>query len=281
MPKQQTTESSSSEPWKPAQPALETGLKDAQTLDAGGVGSRVNTSSNVVPLARQSTQAFGNMQTNASANMGGQGLSGQMQGVIDRGGFTGDQKNSMSYLNKVADANPYDLSANPAYGKYRSDTLGDVANQTNGSFSAAGRYGSGAHSGALATGLGRVGTEMDMGQIQSNIGRADNANQQRFSMGQQGFGNVGSAYQGLNMPNQDLLKVGSAYEDLAGRQIDDRNRIFDETQNRPWENLARMNAIASGSGSLGETSSGTSRQPSNLFGQIGGGLLGLTGMLGR
>jgi hypothetical protein len=122
---------------------------------------------------------------------------------------------------------------------------------------------------------------MDMGQIQSNIGRVDSANQQRFNMGQQGFGNVGSAYQGLNMPNMDLLKVGGAYEDLYGRQIDDRNRIFDETQNRPWDNLARLNAIASGTGSLGGTSSGTSRGPSNLFGQIAGAGLGLSGMFGR
>jgi hypothetical protein len=110
-----TTQTSSNEPWAPAQPALATGLNDAQTLYRGGIGSQVNTQSNVVPFAQQSSQAFGNMQGNATANMGGRGLSGQMQGMIDRGGFTGDQQNSMAATSRLADSNPYDLSANPAF----------------------------------------------------------------------------------------------------------------------------------------------------------------------
>jgi hypothetical protein len=61
--------------------------------------------------------------------------------------------------------------------------------------------------------------------------------------------------------------------------MNDKLRIFNETQSKPWENLARLNGIASGAGSLGGTT--TQSQPGQNpfltalgYGASGAGLLG-------
>jgi hypothetical protein len=61
--------------------------------------------------------------------------------------------------------------------------------------------------------------------------------------------------------------------------MNDRLRIFDAQQNTPWQNLSRLNAIASGAGQLGGTT--TSSQPGQNpfltalgYGATGAGFLG-------
>jgi hypothetical protein len=83
----------------------------------------------------------------------------------------------------------------------------------------------------------------------------------------------------MQAPAQSLMQVGAMNEDLATRQVNDKLRIFNEQQNKPWENLARMNAIASGAGQLGSTQT-TSQPGANPFLQtLGYGLTG-AGLLG-
>jgi hypothetical protein len=75
------------------------------------------------------------------------------------------------------------------------------------------------------------------------------------------------------------MQVGAMNEDLATRQMNDKLRVFNEQQNKPWENLSRLNAIASGAGQLGGTQT-TSQPGQNPFltalgyGATGAGLLG-------
>lgn len=279
MGAQKSTTSSSSEPWKPAQPALTTGLTDAQNLYKAGIGGQVNTLSNVTPYATQSTDAFKASENMARANMNGQGLSGQYQGVIGNGGFNQPQMDALSGIRQTATSsfNPYD---NAGFGNVLKQAQDSAMNGVNASASAAGRYGSGMHQGAVAKAVGDVTGGLLNNEWNQFNQRRDTAQQGLFNAGQQGLANVGSAYQGMQAPMDTLGKVGSSYEDLFTRQINDRNRIFDAQQNAPWDQIARLQAIASGFGSLGGTSSGTATQPGgNMFGQIGGGLLALSGLL--
>lgn len=252
---QNTTQVQSNEPWGPAQGLLKQSLSGAQALDKAGIGDQVYKGLTAVPYAPQTTQGMNAIQGNAAANIGGQGLSGQAQDIVGAGGFAPGQQESMNYL-QGAGTNPFDPSQNNAYQGYRNSQLNDVADRVAGYASSAGRYGSDAFADTLATSLSDAGTSMDMQQF----GRMDSLNSQRAALGQQGFQNLGAAYDLGNMPAQDLMTVGGMYEDLSGRQLNDKIRIFQETQNKPWEQLARMNAIGSGAGQFG-TSTSTAQQP--------------------
>jgi len=59
------------------------------------------------------------------------------------------------------------------------------------------------------------------------------------------------AYQASLAPGQTQADVGSKFEDLATRQKNDELRLFDATQNAPWDQLSKYNAIVSGQGQLG------------------------------
>jgi hypothetical protein len=460
--KQTTTQSSVSEPWKAAQPALETGLKDAENLYKSGVGSQPYTGSTVVPFANQTMQGMNSIEGIAKANMNGRGLSGEYQALLNSGGFNSPQQSSMSGIGNFAggggNVSTYGIDRlrgqsmnNPAMSGYQNaaggglgvDTYGQrniasqatrnpamrdfqnfasgggdssnygqrniasaarmpsmseqnlndiasggmldredpnferalaaaqsrAANEINMGASSSGRYGSGVHQGNVARELGdmeatqRVNQYMRerANQVQANqlidqqrqagLGLSlnaansasgiDQANQglrfqganaaanqyssglnqslgalnsasgleqgnrqmqmqgiggmgstyansigqalgaagqsagiqsgnndrqmaalmQQFNAGQQGIGNIGTAYEGLKAPRNDLMGIGSMYEDLGGRLKNDELRIFQEQQNAPWNQIGRLNAIAAGAGSMGGTSTGTAQVP--------------------
>ena len=273
--KTQTT-TQNNEPWAGAQPALNTALGDATSLYQAGGAAPVNTMSTVVPMAGQTTQALDAMQANATANMGGQGLSGQAGGILAAGGFNPAQQQSMEYASGVG-TNPFDLSGNSAYQTYRSNLAGDVTNAVNMNAAGAGRYGSGQHTSNLVNDLTGALSSADLNQMS----RMDSLNRDRFSMGQQGIGNLSTAYDLQNLPIQDLQQVGSAYEDLYGRQLNDQLRIAQEQATAPMRGIEWLNAIASGAGSLGGTSTSTAQVPGQnaLLTGLGYGLSGL-GLLG-
>lgn len=278
--KQTTTQASTSEPWKPAQPALQTGLTDAQNLYKAGIGGQVNTQSNVVPFAQQTTQAMNAGQNMANQNIGGQGLSGQYQGIINNGGFNSQQQEALGGIRNTANA-AFDPMNQAGFGsvlKQAQDAAGGAVNQQ---AAGMGRFGGAAHQGILAKSVGDVTGNLLNNEWNNFNSRQSAAQNQLFNAGQTGMGNLGSAYQGMQAPLDTLGKIGASYEDLAGRQITDRNRIFDAQNNMPWDQLARLNGVASGMGSMGGTSSGTATTPgANPFGQVAGGLLGLSGLFG-
>lgn len=278
--KQTSTQTSSSEPWKPAQPALQTGLTDAQNLYKAGIGGQVNTQSNVVPFANQTMQAMNAGQSMANQNIGGQGLSGQYQGIINNGGFNQPQQEALGGIRNTANAT-FDPMNQAGFGSVLKQAQDSAMNATNSSASAAGRYGSGQHMQGVAKSVGDVTGGLLNQEYNNFLGRQSAAQNQLFTAGQTGMGNLGSAYQGMQAPLDTLGKIGGAYEDLNGRTITDRNRIFDAQNNMPWDQLARLNGVASGMGQMGGTSSGSATTPgANPFGQIAGSLLGLSGLFG-
>jgi hypothetical protein len=98
-------------------------------------------------------------------------------------------------------------------------------------------------------------------------------------MGQQAFGNLGNAYTGMQAPANDLMKIGGMNEDLKTRQMNDKLRIFNAKQNNPWDQLGRLNAIASGAGQMGGTQTQTSPGQNPFLAALGAGAGGL-GLLG-
>lgn len=275
--KKQTTQATS-EPWKAAQPALKTAVSGAQDLYKKGVGGKVYEGSTVIPWDQQTKQGMGAIQQGANANIGGAGLSGQYQGVIDNGGYNAAQLGALNNTRDVANSS-FDVNSNPAFQDVLRQSTEAATNAVNNSTASAGRYGSGTHQGTLGSTVGDLTSRM-VGQEYNNWqGRKDAANSNMFNMGQAGFGNLGAAYQGMQAPATSLMQIGGMNEDLATRQMNDKLRVFNEKQNKPWDQLGRLNAIASGAGQMGGTQ--TQTQPGQNpflsalgYGATGAGLLG-------
>lgn len=272
--KQTTTQTSA--PWSGAQPALTQAIGGAQSLYNSGLGTEIYKGSTVTPWSSQTQQAMGNIEGNANANTGGAGLSGQYQGVINSGGFNGSQLDALNNTRNLANSS---YSVSPELQKVLDAQAAKVGDQVNLNASAAGRYGSGANQSLLAKNVGDLTNSTIFNDYNNWQGRRDAANSNLFNMGQQGFNNLGAAYTGLNAPNQDLMNVGAMNEDLATRYKNDELRIFNEWQNKPWEQLGRLNAIASGAGAMGGTQTTTQPGQNPFLTAAGYGLSGL-GLLG-
>jgi hypothetical protein len=274
--KQTTT--SASEPWKGAQPALNQSIAGAQNLYNAGVGGQVYQGSTVVPWSQQTMNAMGTIENNANNNLTGGGISREYQGVINNGGFNAPQSIAMNNTVKTANSD-FNLDANPAFRAVLGEAQKGATDAVNMNASAAGRYGSGTNQSLLAKNVGNLTNQMVSTEYNNWQNRKDAANNNLFGMGQQGFNNLGAAYTGMQAPATDLMNVGSMYEDLATRLKNDELRVFNESQNKPWEMLGRMNAIASGAGQMGGTT--TQTQPGQNpfltalgYGASGAGLLG-------
>ncbi len=265
------TTSSNSAPWKEAQPALKQGIGAAQSLYNSGTGAQVYGGSTVVPWNGDTQNAMDVTTRSAYGNVDGRGLSGQYQGVINNGGYNAGQLEALNNTRKVANGS-FNINEDPGF----QQVVDQATNSVNGNASGAGRYGSGTNQQLLGSTIGDLGAR----QFQNWQTRKDAANSNLFNMGGQGFNQLGQAYSGMQAPAQDLMKVGSMNEDLQTRQMNDKLRIFNETQNRPWEQLARFQAINSGAGQLG--GSQTQSQPGQNpwlqaagYGLTGAGLLGM------
>ncbi|WP_395774228.1 hypothetical protein [Agrobacterium pusense] len=268
--KQTTTQTSS--PWSGAQPALTQAIGGAQNLYNSGVGSQVYTGSTVVPWASQTTQAMNNIQNVADQNSGGSGLSGQYQGVINSGGYNKAQQDALNNTRNLANSQ---FSVTPELQRVLDAQSSKVSDAVNLNASAAGRYGSGANQTLLAKNVGDLANQTIYNDYNNFLGRRDAANSNLFNMGQQGFNNIGAAYSGMNAPNQDLMNIGAMNEDLATRYKNDELRIFNEAQNKPWEQLGRLNAIATGAGSMGSTTTESKPGANPFLTAVGYGNTGL------
>lgn len=288
--KQTTT--GTSEPWKEAQPALKTGLSDATSLYKSGQGFQPYTGSTVVPYADQTMAGMNAIQNQATGALGGNNPMQQpldfYSGLYGQGGLSADQRGVADQWRNTASGAEMN-NTSPYFEDVLQRSLGDARTGVDLSISGAGRYGSGNHTGVLADRLGGISSQARLGEYMNQQGRMDTARGNLAGLGQQGITNLfgaGSALPGAwtssQMPATDLMKLGTMYEDLAGRTMGDQERIFRETQESPLKAVEWLNAIGSGAGSLGSSQYGTQQQPSpNPFLQIGAGLLGGNSLLGN
>lgn len=311
----QTTQTNSA-PWDGAQPALKQSITAAQGLYNSGTGGQVYTGSTSVPWSQPTQDSMTAMENYGRSNSNGGGSSGQYQNIINNGGLNGTQQsalnnfqgivgnggfdsyqvNALDNTKKVANSN-FDLNNNPAFANVLAQAQRGATDAVNNNASAAGRYGSGANQSLLASNVGDVTGNLVNGEYTNWQNRKDAANQNMFNMGQtgqsnamsalgnvanlgqQGFSNLGSAYQGMLAPATTLAQVGAGVESQNQNALNDKLRIFNAQQSAPWDNLSRLNAIASGAGQLGSTS--TQTQPGQNpfltalgYGATGAGFLG-------
>lgn len=277
------TTTSNSAPWAEAQPYLKAGLSDAQKLYSQGIGGQTYTGSAVVPMSKQTTEA--NRNTEWLANNAFAPLQNNFRTVAattQDGGLNDLQRMSVDRLKPMAQGEM--MNGNPYLDEMIAKNARDMGDAINLSASGAGRYGSGAHQDLLARNIGDMATTARANNYNTERGYMQDAISSLFSAGQQQRQNIyggadamTNAFGAAMAPAEALSGVGAQYEDLYGRQLQDQIRLFEASQNAPWEQLARMNAIASGSGSLGGSSTSVSRSDQGAGGVLGG----LLGVLGR
>lgn len=277
--KTQTTTTNNA-PWSAAQPALQkslSGALSAYNKDPTGQKS-VYTDSTVVPWSGDTQSGMAMIRNGANANSGANGLGGQFQSVINNGGFNGAQMDALGNTRAIANSN-FDINANPAFQDVLRQAQDSARDSVNMSVAGAGRYGSGVHQDTLGGTIGDLTSRMVGNEYTNWQNRKDAANANLFNMGQTGFGNLGTAYEGMKMPATDLMQIGAMNEDLATRQMNDKLRIFNEKNNAPWTQLGKLNAIASGAGQLGGTSTQSQPGQNPFLTALGYGTTGL-GLLG-
>ena len=277
--KSQTT-STNSAPWPAAQPALKQGLTDATKLYKSGVGSQPYTGSTVVPYAQQTIQGMNQQQGAANAAAPAfQDNFRQVAANASNGGLNDLQRGAVDRLQPMADGSM--MEGNPFLDGIIKKNADDIRNQTAQMASAAGRYGSGAHTDLISEKIGEMANtarfnnyNTERGYMQDAIGSIFNAGQQQQNNINGNAGALAGAYEGMMQPGNTLQSIGGNYEDLQGRVMNDQMRIFSEMQNAPWQQIARLNGVASGAGQMGSTGQTTAQGPSKLGSGIGGALAG-------
>lgn len=99
---QTQTQTTQNEPYKSAKPLYDKAMGDALSLYNDGGLVKTNEMSTVVPFAEQTTQSLNALESQANTNLGAGGLADQMQQTINRGGFTGTQKQAVEQLSPFA-----------------------------------------------------------------------------------------------------------------------------------------------------------------------------------
>lgn len=274
-------------PWAPAQPILQQGLNDAQALYKNGQSFQPYMGSTVVPFSQQTqdamnytTDAANGMQPSlynnyfqVAQNAKDYGLNDIQRGVVGR--LTGQATQSF---------NPNDNPGFQSVLKQATDSAGQAVDL---GASAAGRYGSGIHQGKVAREVGNVAGQLTSNEYNDFKNRQDAANASLFNAGQQQQNNINgssealsNAYNAAMAPSQAKMGVGQMYEDLAGRTLNDKLRVWQGQQAAPKNALEWLAAIGSGAGSLGSSQSTTAQGPSSSpFGTALGGLIGLNSLL--
>lgn len=309
-----TTQTTNTAPWPGAQPALSQSISEAQRLYNQGVGGGIYTGNTYADPSRASIDAAEVSGRLGYNNVDGRGLSGQYQNIIGNYGQTGDQRNAvLNYYNTVGSGGYNDAQRNAlsntqglANAKWSvSPELQRIIDQTNADAntnvslanSAGGRYGSGSANSAVADAISKNTNSLLYSDLNNFQTRRDAANSNLFNMGQtgqsnvssalgnianigqQGFNNLGAAYQGLQAPLQNVAQYGQFIDNQNTNALNDRLRIFNSQQSAPWENLSRLNAIASGAGQLGSTSVQSQPGQNPFLTALGYGATGL-GLLG-
>lgn len=99
----QTTQSTSVEPYSKSKPLLNRALQDALSAYKGGFGSNVYTGSTVIPYSKQTMWGMNKLQNLANKNDGSSSaFQKQLQSIMNNGGFNSTQRNAMSGMQGVA-----------------------------------------------------------------------------------------------------------------------------------------------------------------------------------
>jgi hypothetical protein len=264
------TQNSTTNPWEPAQPALQGILGQLQ----GNLGNTGLTSAEGGALNTGVANA-----TNYANQYGGQ-INNYAQNLLNGGGALDQSGNiNSNYQRYVGQTNP--LASNTDYNPY--DTPGfkdaistmtsDITNGVNGSFAAAGRDFSGANQGALTRGLTQGLAPTIAAQYNQNV-----QNQQGAAGNLYGAGNTNAGLL-AGLQQQSLANQGAgvqASQDALSAQNAGANAtLAAEAQRRgiPVQSLGLLAQIGIPIAGLGGQSTGTSSGTQQMSGAQQFGLL--------
>jgi len=259
---QQTTQNR--DPWSAAQPGLIEAMENARGYFQSDVGYQPFTGNTTAPLGADWT---------AAATAGRNLIAGENYGsgnLANARGFTNDLVQNQGLNSNLRDmASTLAGQQNP----YLQGVIDQQMNKANSAMSGGGRYGSGAHSAAIAQAIAptlaqdymqRQGMAADI--YSQGLQRAGQAAQLTPTLDDARFGNL-----------DRLMGIGAQQRSYDQALLDQQLKLWNAQQARPWEQLSRMNAIQGQAGGLGGTqvtSSPGATQPSTMQKILGGGLAG-------
>jgi hypothetical protein len=180
-------------------------------------------------------------------------------------------------------------STNDAYGGVVDTQAGKLTDDINRQFSASGRYGSAAHSGTVADQVGDFRSNAIANNWNANIqnqagilGQISNNQNMNAQQGLAAASLSPTLYGQQYAPYDRLASVGSAYDDLATRQLQANSNLWDGQQNQSLKNLQAYGGLLGAAGSSGGSST-TVSQPTNyasMIGSVGTAASGISGLLG-
>jgi len=261
------------DPWGPAQPQLQQSMNLARWYSDNDIGYQPYAGATVAPQDYNSQLGLNNLAAMYTANIGGTpGVNAARDlgtNVIQNQGFSPELRSL--YEQAQGDQNPYLQNMLDTSNRQISNKIGS-------SMSGAGRYGSGMHTDVAARAMAESADPIlaqDYARRQQQMqsiatGAQQNAGQWSQLMPQLDEARLAGA--------QGMAGIGQFYQERAQKSLDDQIKLYNAQQARPWEQVARLNAIAGGAGALGGTQYGTQttpiNQPSTLQKLFGGAAAG-------
>ncbi len=220
--------------YEPAEPYIKDILAEAAKLYGSGIGSSYYPGSTVVPFAPE-TQAALDMSKGLGYEMTGPSYLYDMAGSTLGGFASGAMPSAYSQLTPQADY----LS------DVRSGIVGDVMGDIQSQFGGMGRTGTspGAQQ-AAARGVGTAYAPIAAQQASLERGRELQSRESGLSRQFQAAGALPGLQDTMDRRRlagiSGISGVGSAYEDLAGRELQDRINRFQFEQQSPYDRLTRF-----------------------------------------
>jgi hypothetical protein len=261
------------DPWAPAQPYLQQAMGAAASNFNADVGYQPYPGTHQVDLNPTMQSALTGMSNLAYSNLGGTpGVNAARSlgtNLIQNEGLSGRLKSL--YEQAQGDENPYLQNILNTSNRQISDKIGS-------SMSGAGRYGSGQHTDVAARAMAEAADPI----LAQDYARRQ---QQMQGIAEGGLQRAGQWAQNMPMldearyaPAERLMALGQYQQERSQSALNDYIKLYETAQARPWEQLARFNAIVGGAGALGGTMTGSTstpiNSPSTLQKILGGGLAG-------
>ena len=248
---------------------------DAHNLYSAGIGPEYYPEQTWLNYNPTQTAAFDMTLDQAGSNKLNKGASDTLWNVMDKGGVSDYTWGAVQPLhdiaegkNKITTAPQYEsllqrsAAGNPYWEQALNNQLDRTDDQVNAQFSAAGRYGSGAHTGVLADRIGEARTNAMAQQYNQDIqnqmqGLLGLSNVQGTNITNQGNSalQLGQIYQGAQQDSMraagmspamsqaqydDIMRVaqvGDAYSAMDQKKLDDSIARWDFLQKQPWQQL--------------------------------------------
>jgi len=263
------TTTSRTQPYAPAEPYLQDILGEASNIYRSGVGRSFFPGSTVVPFADQTQEALNLQQAQSLEQMAPSAMLGQAGNTF--GQFAASPQSSYGGLTPQADY----LSG--IREGITSDVMGNVQSQ----FGSMGRTGTSPQAQqAAARGITQAYAPIASQLASQERGREQTGMESAYGRQMQAAGNLPGIQQAMDMRRQggiaSLGGVGSAYEDLAQRQLQDQIQRFQFGQQAPMQQLQQYAGLISpiASGLPSQINTAPSTQPGAIGGAFGGAVAG-------